>query len=630
MNATPETSVCLAQMRVSPGDPRANTKKIIEIISQAAKNKADLVVFPEMAVPGYLIGDAWERPAFLRECEECGKQIREAAENITVIFGNIGIDWTRRNEDGRVRKYNALFVAENREFISPDASPYDFVPKTLTPNYREFDDSRHFFDTRKLAAELGVPAHELIAPVRTKKLIMGCVLCEDAWDVNYGLSPLEELALKNVDLYINISCSPFTLGKRTRRVKMFSDWAARLGRPFLYVNSTGIQNNGKTVFTFDGGTCAYDTKGKILPGPEPFSDSVMSFQLPFDQTKLNPVPEELPCDGPAEIYQAVLYGTREFMKQCGISKVTVGISGGIDSAVVAAIYSELLEPENLLLVNMPGQHNSATTINLARDLARNAGCFYAELPIQESVNLTFSQINGLRISGGKTMESNLKLTEAMMENVQARDRSSRLLAAVATAFGGVFTCNSNKTEATVGYTTLYGDLCGFMANIADLWKGEVYQLAEYINRHGKIRDIIPEQVFAVKPSAELGPHQNVDENKGDPLIYPYHDRLFAAWVENWNRITPEEILEWHIADELETKIGFEGRISDLFRSKNEFIEDLEKWWRMYQGLSIAKRIQAPPILALKRRAFGFDHRESLLPVWFSEKYIELKRKFLAQ
>jgi NAD+ synthase (glutamine-hydrolysing) len=252
------------------------------------------------------------------------------------------------------------------------------------------------------------------------------------------------------------------------------------------------------------------------------------------------------------------------------------------------------------------------------------------VPIDESVNRTRAQVDGLRVRGLRgTRERILRVSGGILENIQARDRSSRILAAVSAAFGGVFTCNANKSEAAVGYTTLYGDLSGYFANLADVWKTEVYQLAEYLNRSVYGAEAIPPGAFTLTPSAELSAEQNVDRGQGDPIVYPYHDRLFASWVEWWNRTTPEEILAWYAEGVLEQKIGYEGRLSDLFPGPAQFIADLERWWVLYQGLGLAKRIQAPPVLALKRRAFGFDHRESQMGARYTARYRKLRARLLA-
>jgi NAD+ synthase (glutamine-hydrolysing) len=312
--------------------------------------------------------------------------------------------------------------------------------------------------------------------------------------------------------------------------------------------------------------------------------------------------------------------------------VVLGISGGIDSAVAAALYREILPPENILLANMPSRYNSATTRDLSKRLAANLGCLYAELPIEDSVNLTHRQLDGLRVASLDGAHSApISLAGFAMENVQARDRSSRILAALAAAFGGVFACNANKAELTVGYSTLYGDLGGFLALIGDLWKGQVYALGRHLNEAVYGREAIPEGIFAVVPSAELGPHQAVDEGKGDPLIYPYHDRLFFSWVQRWNRATPEEILEWYAAGSLNAELGLDPAAADVYRlfpDAAAFVRDLERWWNLYGGIAVAKRVQAPPILAVSSRAFGFDHRESLGPPFYSSRYLEMRARIL--
>ncbi len=618
-------------MEIKPGRPAENVTSMLKSIENARIDGIELVIFPEMAIPGYLIGDEWEHEAFLRECEECCNEIRTASRDLIIVFGSVGIDWQKKNEDGRTRKYNSLFVAENGKFIAPDNSPYNFVIKALLPNYREFDDSRHFFDLRKLALELNTSIDKLTSPVKTSKLNLGCALCEDAWDIDYSFSPLNVLAGKNVDLFVNISCSPFTVNKNLKRNKVFSGKATQLKVPLAYVNNVGIQNNGKTVFTFDGSSCIYDSHGNQIVCSPPFEEETLTYDIPLNGEQFGD-PIQFKEDSIAEIYRALDFGTRKFMELCGITRITIGVSGGIDSAVAAAIYRHILHPKDLLLVNMPGKFNSQTTKNLAKELADNLHCFYTEVPIDDSVRLTIGQINGRTISNtANGIHQGLGLSQLMLENVQARDRSSRILAAISAAFGGVFTCNANKSETTVGYSTLYGDLSGYLANLADLWKTEIYQLAAYLNENIFHSKVIPQGIFDVKPSAELSSTQNVDRGQGDPIIYPYHDLLFKSWVESWNRTTPEEILAWYIDGQLEEKLGYkEGKISNLFMDASEFVTDLERWWGQYQGMGLAKRIQAPPVLAIKKRAFGFDHRESQMGIRYTRKYTEMKKELLGQ
>ncbi len=621
----------LAQIEVIPGRPVANTRRMCDLIDEAHRDGVELLVFPEMAIPGYLLGDEWEYAAFLRECERCGNLIRERATGLVVVFGNVAVDWRRRNEDGRARKYNALFVAERGQFVGPADAPYPFAIKTLLPNYRQFDDSRHFFDLRKLAYEEGRPLAELLRPVRTARFTLGCVLCEDAWDMDYAVSPLAMLARDpTIDLFINASASPFTLNKNHKRNRVFAAHARRLGRPLVYVNHVGIQNNGKTVYTFDGKSSIYDGAGLHVPCGQPFADTTLTFDIPLAPGVAFGTEPGLDEDTTADMWTALTYGTRRFLAACGCDRVVIGASGGIDSALVAAIHAQVLTPERLLLVNMPSRYNSPTTRGLARRLAANLGCFYADIPIEDSVALTVRQVDGLRIAdAGDTRELTLSLSDFARENVQARDRSARVLAALAGAFGGVFTCNANKSEMTVGYTTLYGDLGGYLAAIGDLWKTQVYELARHVNTVVAGRPLIPEGSLTVTPSAELSAAQNVDEGKGDPLVYAYHDCLFASWVEWWNRVTPEEILAWHADGSLAERIGYPGRLDALFADTAAFIADLERWWTLYEGMGVAKRIQAPPVLAIKRRAFGFDHRESQMGPRYTERYLELKQRLLA-
>lgn len=618
-------------MTVQPGHPARNTRSMCDAVQRARADGIELLVFAEMAIPGYLLGDAWERPAFLRECEACGEEIRAASTGIITVFGNVAMDWSRRNEDGRVRKYNALFVAENERFLGPEGAPYPFCIKTLMPNYRQFDDSRHFFDLRKLAFEERCDLTALLRPVQTSRVRLGCVLCEDAWDMDYGVSPLGLLAKDPaIQVFINASASPFTLNKNRKRNRVFQAHAARLKRPLLYCNHVGIQNNGKTVYTFDGASCIYDADGCCRHAAATFEECDLTADLPLDAggAPSGQIPAPPPEDDAAAIWKALTYGTQRFMASCGLERIVVGASGGIDSAVAAALYAAILPPENLLLVNMPSRYNSATTRGLARTLADNLNCRYADIPIEDSVALTRRQVDGLVIDRQGKPDRTLALNELALENVQARDRSSRLLAAIASAFGGAFTCNANKSEMTVGYTTLYGDLGGWLAALGDLWKFQVYALARHINAQPG-GPLIPEGSIEVVPSAELSAAQDVDAGAGDPLVYPYHDRLFASWIERWERASPEDILDWYSDGSLAEQLDYDGQIHDLFPDAAAFCADLERWWNCYQGIGVAKRIQAPPVLAVKRRAFGFDHREAQMPPHYTARYRELKAALLA-
>ena len=432
----------------------------------------------------------------------------------------------------------------------------------------------------------------------------------------------------NVDVFINISSSPYTLIKDDKRHKMYSDIAKKYNKPLIYVNNVGIQNNGKTVYTFDGGSSAYDNNGNMICASNRYEERLYYIEMNLTKKEF---PKAIKINEENEyklIYDTIIYGIRKFTKLIGINKVVIGVSGGIDSALSSAVYVNAIGKDNVLLVNMPSRFNSNTTKNLAKTLAENLGCAYMVVPIQESVDFTIKQIETCKIiKDGE--ESFFKVSSFIAENIQARDRSSRILSGLAASFGGVFTCNANKTETMVGYSTLYGDGAGFFAALADLWKYQIYELAKYINKNIFKKEIIPEGSINIIPSAELSNAQAVDEGKGDPIKYDYHDYLFKTLIESWNRILPEDILQMYIDGILEEKIGCEkGIIKKYFKNDLEFIEDLEKWWRQYMGMAISKRIQAPPILAISRRAFGFGNRESQNRVYYTSKYLYLKNKLL--
>lgn len=629
--------IALSQFEIIPSMPTNNAARIINYIEEAKNNKADMIIFPELAISGYLIGDMWESESFIRECEELGEEIIKASKDIFVIFGNVAVDRNKKNFDGRVRKYNALFLAKDGKLIKNPYSKnrYPFIIKTLLPNYKEFEDTRHFFSLKDLifenALEDNFDLKEYFNPVEIningEKINLGLTICEDAWSSNYNLSPIDILNEKT-DLFINISSSPYTLIKDTKRHKMYSDISKKYNKPLIYVNNVGIQNNGKTVYTFDGGSSAYDNNGNIICASNRYEERLYYIEMNLTKKEF---PKAIKINEENEyklIYDTIIYGIRKFMKSIGINKVVIGVSGGIDSALSSAIYVNAIGKDNVLLVNMPSRFNSNTTKNLAKTLAENLGCAYMVVPIQESVDFTIKQIETCKIiKDGE--ESFLKVSSFIAENIQARDRSARILSGLAASFGGVFTCNANKTETMVGYSTLYGDGAGFFAALADLWKYQIYELARYINKNIFKKEIIPEGSINIVPSAELSNAQAVDEGKGDPIKYDYHDYLFKTLMESWNRILPEDILQMYIDRVLEEKIGCKkGIIKKYFKNDLEFIEDLEKWWRQYMGMAVSKRIQAPPILAISRRAFGFGNRESQNRVYYTSKYLYLKNKLL--
>ncbi len=629
--------IALAQTNVHPGNPRQNTAVMKEYIAKAKAAGCDLIVFPELAIPGYLIGDIWDQPDYIDDCVRFGEEIKALSDDIAIIFGNVAKETDRVNLDGRTRKYNAMFIAYNGRWISPARSPYPFYIKTLLPNYREFSDIRYFTSLIEVAQERHAFPEDFLSPVQIpfddgRKFRMGPLICEDSWDENYPFKPMSYLEkMYEIDMFINISNSPFTLGKTQRRHRLFGQAIDKVHCPAIYVNCTGIQNNGKNIYTFDGASSTYQKDGSQHVECTPFTEEMVI--VDFDEKAQRFVspshlqPERSPIE---DIYASLHYGLKSFMDAIGVHKVVLGVSGGIDSAVNAALYATVLPPENILLVNMPSCYNSDMTKSLAKELADNIGCLYTVVPVQDSLELTRHQFEGAGLSQKGQDKGHLELTSFIEENIQARDRSSRILAAAAAAFGGVFTCNANKAELSVGYATLYGDSAGYLAATADLWKHQVYDLARYLNDQVFHREVVPQGSIDIVPSAELSDKQDITKGQGDPIIYPYHDYLFAAFVERWQRATPETILEWYINGTLEKNIGCSIDVHQLFPTAKAFIDDLERWSRLIAGFDVAKRIPRPTILSISRRPFGNDLREAQLAPYYTTRYLEMKERLLAR
>ena len=687
--------IAFGQIQVHPGDPATNFQSMMHAIDYAKAVSTDILIFPELCLSGYMVGDLWDQVPFINDCLYYGDEIVKATANtnLTIIFGNVGIDERLRNLDGSLRKYNALYVASKGQLVSNPSQPYPFTIKTLLPCYRYFNEPRHFTSANIVAKERNLPLSDINQPLtictRQGAFTIAPVICEDSWDTHYPDCPtslmVESAKAKgqHIDLIVNCSSSPYTIHKQEQRRALFSAQAKQYNTPIAYTNHVGIQNNGKNICIYDGCSTLYDVNGSIVEEVPAFENTVRPTLL--KDTVWQPQPtvslqtESTPTYIPT-LFKALQYGIRQFLAQTGIKNIVIGASGGIDSALNAALYSTVLPPENLYLVNMPSRYNSDMTKDLAYQLAHNIGCHYGVFPIEEGVNTTVAQLESqpftkfplktsshvhkhipaddATISNSTTdtiCESQqtttnhteqthvdtdldtttfLQLSTLAKENIQARDRSSRILAGIASAVNGAFTCNGNKTEFTVGYATMYGDLAGFLAVTGDVWKTDVYALARYMNEYIFKREVIPQGSIDVVPSAELSDAQDVTQELGDPLQYEYHDCLFRAFVEGTphtlphQRLTPEDILCAYEKGTLEHLLGLSHPVSHYFTSTDQFINDLERWWKSFNGLAVAKRIQSPPLFLVSERAFGTDLSESQLKPYFSRTYHIIKERVL--
>ncbi|WP_277250433.1 nitrilase-related carbon-nitrogen hydrolase, partial [Phascolarctobacterium succinatutens] len=309
--------IICGQLEITPGRPDVNYKKIIDAIEKARSLEADILLLPEMALPGYLIGDIWEQQTFLDDCAYYAEKIVAATENICVIFGSVASEPGKLNEDGRVRKYNAAFACQNGKLLGGYQGRSFFI-KTSLPNYREFDDCRHFYSLQKLCAEEGASVSEALQPleivIRGTSLRIGVMLCEDGWTENYHLNVPQTLAANGAQLLCNLSCSPYTLGKNRKRNRLFSAQARTAGIPLIYCNNVGIQNNGKNIFTYDGCTSAYNGDGSLVTSAPMYADTFLEFTWDTKVNRIIPTcpPAELPQE-PESVYRALRYGTAKFL-----------------------------------------------------------------------------------------------------------------------------------------------------------------------------------------------------------------------------------------------------------------------------------------------------------------------------
>lgn len=632
----------LGQIRVEPGRIDANMGRIRRDLERARDGGFHGVAFPELCVSGYLLGDRWNDPAFCGELEDCNRELRALSAGILLVYGNLACDPASVNRDGRMRKFNACFAWQDGAPLvrGLPGAPVDLpgIPegctaKTLHPDYRFFDDSRYFYSLRDLADEHGLPVSRYHQPflVRTGEgsLPLGLEICEDLWfgDYRVGNVPLNvtgNLVAAGARAVVNVSASPWTprkAGARHRRVAMAQEGSsARV--PFLYVNCVGTQDNGKNLVVFDGSSQVYGSEGTpVLDEGVPHAEAVVSCVISMDGAgkveAVRTVHEEgawhvpggagradlvarLPVCPERDHFFAALEGISSLDARMG-GKVpwVIGVSGGVDSAVVACLVACAIGGDRIVGINMPGAYSSDATRKVARKVVEGIGARWHEIPILPLVEANLAALESFAPGGFHK------------ENIQAKIRGTSLLSNVAGILGGVMTNNGNKVELALGYATLYGDVNGVLCPIGDLLKTEVFALARFLNDHvygAPVIDpvLLPDEGFSfvLPPTAELRPDQV------DPMKWGYHDALVRVMTE-YRRVAPEEVLEWYLEGSLWERLDIP---EDLARSyglhvPQVFVKDLE-WFTTLFFRGVFKRIQAPPVLVMSRSAFGYDFRES--------------------
>ncbi|MFH0895347.1 MAG: NAD+ synthase [Bacteroidota bacterium] len=540
--------IALAQLNYITGDFEGNTRKICDCIALAKKDNADLVVFAELSVCGYPPRDFLAYPHFIDQCEKYVKLIAEKCEGIAAVVGA-----PSRNSSGKGKHlYNSAYFLNNGKIEN-------IVHKTLLPTYDVFDEYRYF-----------EPNNEFhLIDFGGEKIAL--TICEDLWNTGnnplYRVNPMDALAAQKPTLMINIAASPFDYTQAAKRKEILKINAAKYNLPLVYVNHWGAQ----TDLIFDGGSMMLNADAEIVCGLKYFEEDFVCIDTKENQkAQTISVPEKTEL-----VHDALVLGIRDYFKKLGFTKAILGLSGGIDSAVVAVLAAEALGAENVKALLLPSSFSSDHSVTDALELAKNLNIPHETISIAPGYTRMEETL--------QPYFQNLPFGVAE-ENLQARLRAM-ILMAFANKFGFILLNTSNKSEAAVGYGTLYGDMCGGISVIGDVYKTDVYALANYINRNQKI---IPENIITKAPSAELRPNQK------DSDSLPEYDLL-------------DQILECYIEKSLGLdEIVAKGFDESVVRRVLKMVNDNE--W---------KRHQAPPILRVSPRAFGMGRRMPIAAKYLS-------------
>lgn len=544
--------IALAQLNYHIGNFEANTQKIIQTLNSQKALGTDLVVFAELCISGYPPRDFLEYPEFIELCKSAAEDIAKASKGIACI---IGLPIENPVIEGK-DLYNAAFFIEDGEIKQ-------IIKKSLLPTYDVFDEYRYF-----------EPAHEFKC-VNFKGYKIALTICEDLWNLGnnplYKTCPMDELMKEDPDLMINIAASPFAYNHDEERIFILSQNCRKYELPLFYVNHVGAQ----TELIFDGGSLVFDKAGDLVSEFKYFEEEVQVFDV--EQIKSSIVLNEKTNrqTDTEQVYQALILGIKDYFRKSGFKQAVLGLSGGIDSAVVCALACEALGAENVMAVLMPSKYSSDHSIKDAEDLVKNIGCKHTIIPIKDIAD-TFDETLAKEFIG---LAANI--TE---ENIQARSRGI-LLMSMSNKFGYILLNTSNKSEAAVGYGTLYGDMCGAISVIGDCYKTQVYQLAEYINRN---KEIIPLNTINKAPSAELRPDQKDSDSLPD---YDILDKILFEYIE-MKKSSKSIIADGYDADLV-------ARILKMV-NRAEF-----------------KRYQTPPTLRVSPKAFGMGRRMPIVGKYLS-------------